>query len=281
VWSDLYLDEGQRNEWIALQGLASWSEGDWEERGTEHAADIIAFGLHDTMHVPTGIGVTDYRSLVESFEWLLGTAPLHRQHGDHATSGRTTSQRIQVVAPRRVAPSDAPALAEPTSQASPASEFTFPMACGYPRWNSLHGGFGYVDPRDWTHNGVDLYAFEGTPVVSPVHGTVVEAGWGDVTGWKVVVADRFGYRHVMEHLARSPTVAVGMSILAGQVVGSVGRTGNAAGGGPHLHYEIRLDGEPVDPMPWLRATGGSHVEGAPASLYATTAPVWSACAAKA
>ena len=85
VWSDLYLDDTERSQWLTTRGLTSWSDGPWGERGTEHAADIIAFGLNDTMHMPTGIGDTDYQSIVDSFEWLLGIPPLHRQHT--ATNG--------------------------------------------------------------------------------------------------------------------------------------------------------------------------------------------------
>jgi hypothetical protein len=79
VWSDLYLDEAEREAWLASRDLDSWGEGKWEDRGTEHAAAIIAFGLYDTAHVPTGFGITDYMQTVSAFESLFGVHPLHRR----------------------------------------------------------------------------------------------------------------------------------------------------------------------------------------------------------
>jgi hypothetical protein len=79
VWSALYLDEAERAAWLESRALDSWSEGDWEDRGTEHAAAVIAFGLYDTAHVPMGFGITDYNETVSAFESLFGVAPLHRR----------------------------------------------------------------------------------------------------------------------------------------------------------------------------------------------------------
>jgi hypothetical protein len=280
VWSDLYLSEDQRAEWVERRGVDSWHEGDWQDRGTEHAADIIAFGLFDTTHVPTTIGNNDYGTLVENFDWLFGMAPLHRNKVERAVSHENHT-RVEVVPSRQIVPAEASATNVEVAEPVAPSEYNFPIACGFPRWHSSHGGYGYVDPRDWTHVGVDLYAFEGTPVVSPVHGTVVDAGWGDISGWKVVVEDRFGYQHRLIHLSQPARAATGMTVHAGQDLGAVGRSGNASGGGPHLHYEIRMDGEPIDPMPWLNATGGGNVDRAPSSFYSNAAPAMAACEAKA
>lgn len=273
VWSDLYLDEGERSEWLELRGLDSWTVG------TEHVADIIAFGLFDSTHVPTSIGATDYDSVTEAFEWLMGMTPFHRQRNKGATTSHESTARVHVVAPRTLAPADA-TVVDVTSQVRPV-EYRFPLGCGYPRWHSSHGGYGYTDPRDWTHVGVDLYAFEGTPVVSPVHGTVVDAGFNDIAGWKVAVEDRFGYTHRMAHLSAAPLVTEGMTVVAGQPLGNVGRSGNASGGGPHLHYEVRTDGETIDPMPWLIDTGDGHVAPAPRSFFSTQASEWSGCETRA
>ena len=285
VWSDLYLDEAQRAEWVELRGLESWHEGEWRDRGTEHAAEIIAFGLYDTPHVPRAIGNNDYRTVTEAFEWLMGMPPVHRQRAEEATTGIATSTRVSVVASRTIEPGEADSVAAPTTDVTDEhvapAEYRFPIACGFPRWHSAHGGYGYVDPRDWVHVGVDLYAFEGTPVVSPVHGTVVDAGWHDIAGWKVVVEDRFGYVHRMVHLAAPPLATEGMTVTAGQRLGEVGRSGNAAGGGPHLHYEIRIGDATIDPMPWLDRTGDGHVAPAPRSLHTAAAPLAASCSARA
>lgn len=77
VWSDLYLDEVERSAWLIRRGLDSWSDGPWAQRGSEHVADIIAFGLSTELHVPRGIGVIDYDRVVDDFEWLFGVPPFH------------------------------------------------------------------------------------------------------------------------------------------------------------------------------------------------------------
>ena len=99
VWSDLYLDDTERSQWLTKRGVASWSDGPWGERGTEHAADIIAFGLNDTMHMPTGIGDTDYQNVVDSFEWLFGIPPLHRHKTTTAEDELSNTPRFHLVSP--------------------------------------------------------------------------------------------------------------------------------------------------------------------------------------
>ena len=283
VWSDLYLGHQARNELVERRGLEGWAGADieWADRGTEHVAELIAFGLQDGRHAPARmLAHSDYRGLVEDFEWLFGVEPLHRGPAGKEPTGLESTARFQVVSPRTIVPAEAPAVEQASVVEAVASEYRFPMACGYPRWHSAHGGYGYEDPRDWTHVGVDLYAYEGTPVVAPVHGTVIDAGWHDIAGWKVVIEDRFGYRHRLVHLASEPVVGEGMEVAAGQHVGEVGRSGNAAGGGPHLHYEIRKNGETIDPMPWLERTDGHNIDRAPASFSTVYAPWSSDCDAR-
>lgn len=80
VWAALYLDENERQEWVELRGLDSWSDADkWEDRGTEQLADIVAFGLFDEWHTPTSIASNDRKSLIDGFEWLFGMEPLNMQ----------------------------------------------------------------------------------------------------------------------------------------------------------------------------------------------------------
>lgn len=276
VWSALYLDEEGEAEWLNRRGLDSWHDGPYHDRGTEQAAQVIAFGLFDSTHIPS-MSNNNYATLVDDFEWLFDIAPVHRQRAGSSTTDTATDARITVVAARDLEPVDAPATELAVDEHIAPAEYQFPLACGFPRWHSSHGGYGYVDPRDWTHVGVDLYAFEGTPVVSPVHGTVTAAGWGDVSGWRVVVEDRFGYQHVMVHFTESPVVSAGMEVVAGQTIGKVGRSGNASGGGPHLHYEIRQAGTTIDPMPWLKGTGEENAEAAPHSFHSTSAPAKAGC----
>jgi len=89
------------------------------------------------------------------------------------------------------------------------------------------------------HAGIDIFAPEGTPVVAPVAGTVIAEGQGGRLGgirvWLRGAVDNLAY--YFAHLS-SENVTVGDQLLAGEQLGTVGSTGNAAGGPPHLHFSI-------------------------------------------
>jgi len=94
------------------------------------------------------------------------------------------------------------------------------------------------------HTGVDIGATWGSPVLAAADGQVIHTGWFGGYG-KIVILDHGGgvstlYAHLFEIL-----VAPGASVRRGQVVGRVGSTGYATG--PHLHFEVRVDGQPIDP----------------------------------
>lgn len=116
----------------------------------------------------------------------------------------------------------------------------------------LSAGFG--QPGDlWKHDhtGLDFACPAGTFVRAVADGTVVSAGWAGAYGWRTVVRHADGtetsYAHQFAQLVRSGQVT------AGQILGVVGSTGNATG--PHLHFEVRVGGVPVDPAAWLAARG--------------------------
>ncbi|MEE8457945.1 MAG: M23 family metallopeptidase [Acidimicrobiia bacterium] len=285
MWSALYLDDERRQEWLDLRGLDSWSDADYYERGTEQAADIIAFGLLSTWHTPISIAPNDRDSHIDSFTWLFGVEPLHMSttsvrvqttpNSSHTETGTPSTVRVSF------SPDTAGTVEAVVDDTTPVAGYRFPMACGFPRWNSRNGGYGYVDPRDWTHEGVDLYAYEGTPVVAPVNGLVVASGYGDSAGWNVRIKDVTGRVHVLMYLESRPTVGEGERVRSGQRIAAVGRTGNASGGGPHIHYEIRDGEDSIDPMPWLRATGSTFVAPAASDLHTGTAPAFSSCETRA
>jgi murein DD-endopeptidase MepM/ murein hydrolase activator NlpD len=277
----MYLDDDRREEWLELRGLDSWSDAPYYERGTEQAADVIAFGLFSTWHTPTGLMSDDRTSLIESFTWLFGMEPLHLNRTSVAAKTTPGSGNTETGTPSNVrtlfTPDTAPTVETVTNDETPTAGYRFPMACGFPRWHSKNGGYGYEDARDWTHVGVDLYAYEGTPAVSPVQGLVVASGYGDSPGWNVRIEDATGRVHVLMHFKGRPTVNEGDRVRSGQTIGQVGRTGNASGGGPHIHYEIRDADGTIDPMPWLRATGSTYVVPAASDFYTGSAPAYSAC----
>jgi hypothetical protein len=102
------------------------------------------------------------------------------------------------------------------------------------------------------HTGVDLAAPLGRPVLAAAGGQVTYAGWDGPYGQRVEITHLDGTRTWYAHLS-AIAVADGSFVAAGATVGLVGSTGNSTG--PHLHYEIRIAGVPMDPVPWMAARG--------------------------
>jgi murein DD-endopeptidase MepM/ murein hydrolase activator NlpD len=101
-----------------------------------------------------------------------------------------------------------------------------------------------------THQGTDMFAATGTPVVAVVGGTVSDAS-GGLGGISLNLAGDDGVRYFYAHLSRIERPSG--RVNAGDVIGYVGDTGNAAGGPPHLHFQLHPDGgEPVNPYPTVR-----------------------------
>jgi peptidoglycan hydrolase-like protein with peptidoglycan-binding domain len=108
-------------------------------------------------------------------------------------------------------------------------------------------GFGYPGGR--RHDGVDFLARAGAPVGAAGRGTVVSAGWNSGGyGNLVIVQHRLGYQTYYAHLA-TISVGIGQAVAGGSLIGYVGATGRATG--PHLHFEVRLNGVPINPVPLL------------------------------
>lgn len=108
----------------------------------------------------------------------------------------------------------------------------------------VHPVFGTVR----MHNGVDLAASNGTPVVAVDDGVVLAAGYSGGYGNRVLIAHGGSLATLSAHLGEI-SVTEGQQVTRGQSVGAVGCTGLCTG--PHLHFEVRIDGAPVDPTPWL------------------------------
>ena len=119
----------------------------------------------------------------------------------------------------------------------------------------ITSGFGVrIDPflgRRALHSGLDLRDDYGSPVRVTAAGTVSSAGWAGGYGNMVEVDHGNGLTTRYGHLA-SISVEEGQTITAGAIVGKLGSTGRSTG--PHLHYEVRIDGEPVDPMRFVKAS---------------------------
>ncbi|MES2759942.1 MAG: M23 family metallopeptidase [Pseudomonadota bacterium] len=103
------------------------------------------------------------------------------------------------------------------------------------------------------HQGIDIFAKRGTPVLSSTEGIVTQVGTNRLGGLVVWVMGPGRQRHYYAHLDRYSDVEAGMRIEAGRVLGYVGNTGNAQGTPPHLHYGVYDIGGAINPYPLLRA----------------------------
>lgn len=108
--------------------------------------------------------------------------------------------------------------------------------------------------EDWrTHDGVDIAAPEGSSVMAASAGTVVAVDEDALMGTTVVIEHDGGYHTLYANLQSPPAVEVGETVSAGQVIGTVGTTAAAESAqGPHLHFSVTKDGEPVDPASFLK-----------------------------
>jgi murein DD-endopeptidase MepM/ murein hydrolase activator NlpD len=107
----------------------------------------------------------------------------------------------------------------------------------------------YFGPR-WgrMHEGIDIAAPYGAPIRAAAAGTVIYAGWMGGYGNLVVVDHGGGLATAYAH-ASTLAVGVGQGVAQGQLIAYVGSTGHSTG--PHLHFEVRVNGTPVDPLGYL------------------------------
>ncbi|TCD06568.1 M23 family metallopeptidase [Erythrobacteraceae bacterium CFH 75059] len=101
------------------------------------------------------------------------------------------------------------------------------------------------------HHGIDLAAPTGTPVYATADGTVSMAQFYGAYGNYIQIEHGGDMQTRYAHLS-GKVVAPGERVTKGQLIGFVGSTGRSTG--PHLHYEVRIAGQPVDPLPYMAQT---------------------------
>jgi murein DD-endopeptidase MepM/ murein hydrolase activator NlpD len=214
----------------------------------------VKIGRRVSVRWPAGVGLREGRYLVRLH---VKDSRGHTLRRDARHPGRT---RIVVRAPRVVVPPaviPAPSASLPAPAASPGGRGVFPVA------GAFH--FGGVDARfgagriGHIHEGQDILAASGTPVVAPYGGRVSSTSYqADGAGEYIVLDAIDGRDYFFAHCIRGSTaVAEGAAVAAGAPLCQVGATGTASA--PHLHFEIwdvgwRIDGGyPIDPLPELRS----------------------------
>jgi peptidoglycan LD-endopeptidase LytH len=107
-------------------------------------------------------------------------------------------------------------------------------------------------PNGRTHEGVDIFARRGTPVLSVAEGIVTRIGENGLGGKVVIVTGRGGRAYYYAHLDRyAPDLAVGDAVHQNTVLGFVGNTGNARATPPHLHFGLYTISGAINPLPLL------------------------------
>ena len=205
--------------------------------------------IADKMAGAGGIG------MAEMFAKQLG-APAETAKGPMPPTTNQLPGRPDMFAKQLGAPAETKGAIPPTTNALPphdvgpemlgAPRMRLPVAgrpsSGYGmRTDPLHGG-------TLNHPGFDLAAKAGTPVAAAAGGTITHAGPAGTYGNLVTVRHDNGFETRYAHLS-AVTVKAGDHVDAGQQIGNVGSTGYSTG--PHLHFEVRHDGKPMDPAPLL------------------------------
>ena len=116
------------------------------------------------------------------------------------------------------------------------SNFRYTSGFG-PRWGRMHNGTDFAGPI-------------GTPIYATADGVVTSAGWSSGYGRLIKIQHEFGIETRYAHL-NAIRVQVGQRVSRGDRIGDMGNSGRSTG--PHLHYEVRVGGRPVNPMTYIRA----------------------------
>ncbi|MCO5224672.1 MAG: peptidoglycan DD-metalloendopeptidase family protein [Thermomicrobiales bacterium] len=256
-----------------LDGDYTYIPGDWAVIRT---ADEGRTNLYADASTSSGInGTAPHMALVEviaqapggwyevRWDTVQGFVP-----GDLLTAG-TAPRRAQTDVDPAPTPTPAPVSTETVEAEEPASEsneavttngnvsekgFILPLETF--RFTQDYGcsnlGFYSYDPN-WgcsVHDGVDLAAAQGTPILAVADGTVVVSGWCNCgLGYYVEIDHGNGVHTIYGHQVAQPPVAVGDEVVQGQQIGAVGSTGLSTG--PHVHFMVRVDGVSQDPKLWL------------------------------
>lgn len=145
--------------------------------------------------------------------------------------------------------------------AEPADE-KLPMPVTGATAKSVVNTWGAARGTSRKHEGQDIFAPRGTPVISATRGVVLRIGQNRLGGNTVSVAGPGGRTYYYAHLDRhAEDLRVAQQVIPGTVLGFVGTTGNAKGTPPHLHFGIYGRGGAIDPWPLLAGAWDSSARG--------------------
>ncbi len=173
------------------------------------------------------------------------SAELRRLIAAREKARRVAAARLQTQA--QVAPTGSPSAAAPS--AIPAGDYVFPIAGA----TSFSDDWLYPRPGGRYHQGIDLFAARGTPIVAIADGTLSRVGWNTLGGWRLWLRDTNGTEYYYAHFdSFAPAARDGAGVSKGTVLGYNGDSGSARGTSPHLHLQIHPGGGgPVRPWPYV------------------------------
>ena len=172
----------------------------------------------------------------------------------NASSAQVSAMLKERQAARAAAAAAAAAVAAQSSGGQGASDNWVQGTgqLGWPVSGEITSPYGYRVHPIWGttiyHSGIDIGVDEGTPVHAADGGVVVWSGWMGGYGYAVVIDHGNGLSTLYGHNSEL-AVDEGQSVAKGQVISYAGSTGNSTG--PHVHFEVRVNGDPVDPMGYL------------------------------
>ncbi|MBN1208170.1 MAG: M23 family metallopeptidase [Myxococcaceae bacterium] len=199
-------------------------------------------------------GITDPRSLSVGQELLIPAVPPEEEdsepHLEPELASASGKEAPRVASAREELPPRPRASSRPAdSRAGRGASRAEPATKGMIDWplrGVLYGRFGKKGREP--HDGIDLAAPSGTPVKTAQDGTVLYAGEQQGYGLIVIVQHPNGLITLYAH-NRDLRVKTGQTVRRSQVIATVGESGRTSG--PHLHFEVRVEGKPVDPLRYL------------------------------
>jgi murein DD-endopeptidase MepM/ murein hydrolase activator NlpD len=220
-------------------------------------------GHHDFVTALDIFLTADHGGLVAQSEIQIGYAEANAEASEAApipvAPSRPTTTTAKPREPRRNG--IPPVLSKPLDVKPELGKggYVFPVY-GPSSYSDTYGALRPDVSGGW-HHGDDIFAPLGAPLLAVAHGTVFSVGWNDVGGWRLWLRDDDGNQFYYAHLsAYTPLAVNGAIVNAGDVLGFVGRTGDAEATPYHLHFEIHpagllglgYDGA-VNPTPYLDA----------------------------
>ncbi|HYB60211.1 MAG TPA: M23 family metallopeptidase [Methylomirabilota bacterium] len=250
---------------VTVLGLVSsysrmlWKVGNYNAlRRQEDTLTVQYRQLQDTVK-DTDQRLNSLQSLATEVAMTYGIAQLPRSpFSEDAAPSLTDTSFQRSVAEFQFLETNATAVGMANSSMhlapKPGLGVTAFMPSIWPVQGPITGSFGErMDPFSGEgafHTGVDIGAPYGNPVVATADGIVINAEEHMGYGRLVVVDHGFGVTTWYAHLS-SLNATVGQQVKRGEVIGYVGVSGRATG--PHVHYEVRINGAPVNPMRYLRS----------------------------